>query len=760
MAPTRTTQNSLCNAGLMSMQRDPTPIVNTFTSFSQRHASISGPAQSISELMNHRHPETPTHTPSGLAPDNEDPDNEDDDTPGRNPPNDEGGDLDDEPDHDEDDGLNAQDCIFMQLSEAINNLARNNRCTSFLDDSKVKVCELDTFDGSEPRKLCAFFVQCKLNFQGKPKTFHSDWAKVNFAQSYLKGMALEWFEPDLLSGGLSSHLDWMDDYSEFMLELQTNFGPHDPSRDAEMQLKQLNMREGQCINKYIVEFQRLASQVHGWGDRALHRQFYNGLPARIKDEISCMGKSATLSEFKTLAQTIDAHYWEHKGEISRETKSSSSNPPKPSTSDRTSSHPSRSGNHSLCPYVSLPDYPSISEFPALVDCGSSHCFIETSLVRKQKLRTYLIPPIPLCLFDSTCNATISEAIDLSIHFSSGKVTSETFYITPLDSSCLIVLGYSWLSLHNPLIDWVTGSIDFWTTPHRMPSTPPTSPPLPDPIPTVEPHPPTLPEPSADNPVPNISLINAVAFCRACKLEGSTQFSIYLRPSRVDLHSAKLLSEGQDLSRVPSDYHEFVDVFNKGKASQLPPHHPYNLKIDLEEGSAPPLGTIYLLSPVELEALRKFLDENIATRLLCPSSSPHGAPVLFVKKKDGSLRLCMDFCGLNQITKKDQYPLPLISDLLESPSHTKIYMKIDLCSAHHLIQIASRDEWKTAFRMRYGSYEWLVMPEGLTNAPATFQWFVNSIFADMLDIYVIVYLDDIIIYSQDLASHKNHIQEVL
>jgi hypothetical protein len=244
------------------------------------------------------------------------------------------------------------------------------------------------------------------------------------------------------------------------------------------------------------------------------------------------------------------------------------------------------------------------------------------------------------------------------------------------------------------------------------------------------------------------------------LEGSTQFSIYLRPSGVDLRSATLSSDPPDLSKIPSEYHDFADVFDKGKASQLPPHRPYDLKIELEEGTSPPLGTIYSLSPVELEALRKFLDENISYGLLRSSSSPHGAPVLFVKKKDGSLRLCVDFRGLNQITKKDRYPLPLIADLLDSPSRAKVYTKIDLRSAYHLVRIAEGDEWKTAFRTRYGSYEWLVMPEGLTNAPAAFQRFVNSVFADMLDVCVIVYLDDILIYSQDLASHKKHVREVL
>ena len=156
----------------------------------------------------------------------------------------------------------------------------------------------------------------------------------------------------------------------------------------------------------------------------------------------------------------------------------------------------------------------------------------------------------------------------------------------------------------------------------------------------------------------------------------------------------------------------------------------------------------------------FIDENLNTGFICPTTSSHAAPVLFVKKKDGSLQLCVDFRGLNKITKKDRYPLPLISNLLDSPSHAKIYSKIDLQHAYHLVRIAPGNEWKTAFRMRYGSYEWLVMPFSLTNAPAAFQHFVNTVFTDMLNICIIVYLNDILIYSEDMESHQQHIQEVL
>jgi len=135
-------------------------------------------------------------------------------------------------------------------------------------------------------------------------------------------------------------------------------------------------------------------------------------------------------------------------------------------------------------------------------------------------------------------------------------------------------------------------------------------------------------------------------------------------------------------------------------------------------------------------------------------------VLFVKKKDGFLRLCVDYRGLNRITCKDCYPIPLLTDFLDAPRKARIYSKIDLKNAYHLVRIAKGDEWKTTFYTYYSSFEWLVMPFGLSNAPSTFQRFMNEVFYDLLDVYVVIYFDDILIYSNNLEDHKKHVKEVL
>jgi len=173
--------------------------------------------------------------------------------------------------------------------------------------------------------------------------FRLDRAKVTFAQSYLKGMTLEWFEPDLLnSGDPADRPCWMDSWVHLVAELQSMFGPHDPIADAEHQLEHLQMKDAHRVTRYIVDFNRLASQVQDYGDGALRCLFYSGLPDRLKDEIARVGKPLTLHGLRALCQEIDARYWERKDEISRTTKSQpTSSPTKPSNSGGNSSSSSQ-----------------------------------------------------------------------------------------------------------------------------------------------------------------------------------------------------------------------------------------------------------------------------------------------------------------------------------------------------------------------------------------------------------------------------------
>ena len=213
--------------------------------------------------------------------------------------------------------------LFMQAVQALTRVASASAdCDS--SSGKTKVCEPDTFNGTDPCKFHAFLVLCELNFQNHPKAFAMDCVKVTYVQSYLRGMALKWFKPDLLNVSNPNACPiWMDNYHQFISTLKSNFGAHDPVGDAEHQLDNLSMKEGQKINKYVIEFNRLAGQVCGYCDGALCHIFYSGLPNRIKDEISHVGKPCTLDGYHTLVQTIDARYWEHKSKISRQTKNSS-----------------------------------------------------------------------------------------------------------------------------------------------------------------------------------------------------------------------------------------------------------------------------------------------------------------------------------------------------------------------------------------------------------------------------------------------------
>ncbi|MBW0573582.1 hypothetical protein O181_113297, partial [Austropuccinia psidii MF-1] len=210
--------------------------------------------------------------------------------------------------------------------------------------------------------------------------------------------------------------------------------------------------------------------------------------------------------------------------------------------------------------------------------------------------------------------------------------------------------------------------------------------------------------------------------------------------------------------VPSVYHQYLDVFSKVKAEKLPPHRACDHHIELE-GSLPPVGVIYSLSNQESDTLRAYISENVEKGFIRPSSSSIGAPVLSVKKKDGGLCLCVDDHKLNAVTRKNKYPVPPMNQLLNVFNGSSIFSKIHFHGAYNLLRIKESDEHLTAFRTKYGSFEYLVMPFGLTNAPASFQNLVNDIFQDLLNFYVVVYLDDIIVFSKSEEEHVTHVSTV-
>ncbi|KAJ6797354.1 uncharacterized protein M6B38_216750 [Iris pallida] len=221
----------------------------------------------------------------------------------------------------------------------------------------------------------------------------------------------------------------------------------------------------------------------------------------------------------------------------------------------------------------------------------------------------------------------------------------------------------------------------------------------------------------------------------------------------------VLLQGVAEQTFPRVVEEFRDVFPE-ELPGLPPDRAVEFSIDLIPGAAPIAKKIYPMNKEELAELNKQINELLSKGFIQPSASPWGAPVLFVKKKDGTLRLVIDYRALNEVTIKNKYPLPRIDQLFDQLGEARVFSKIDLRSGYHQVKVKREDIPKTAFRTRYGHYEFLVMPFGLTNAPAIFMDLMNRVFYQYLDKFVIVFIDDILIYSKSEEEHEKHLRIVL
>jgi hypothetical protein len=384
------------------------------------------------------------------------------------------------------------------------------------------------------------------------------------------------------------------------------------------------------------------------------------------------------------------------------------------------------GRQALVMKMEIKSSAGTREVRTLLDSGAQMSFISHLLAAEMRLprekaavRVRTIGGQPLEVYGEYCADTLARD-EIGV-----ARTREHRYLAAKIVDYDVILGHDWLSRVNPTIDWSAGT---WR--YRDDSETPAT---------------------------------FVSFARLLReARDATIGMMWVQPVIPDFMGGayvSLAALGPE-PEIPQAYRKFSMVFSEPSEDPFATDTKTRHSIPLMEGETAPYGPIYALSAKELRVLREYLESAMAKGWIQHSESEAGAPILFVAKPDGSLRLCVDYRGLNRVTKKNRYPLPLIPEILDRLVGAKIFTKLDLRDAYHRIRIEKGDRWKTAFRTRYGHFEYLVMPFGLTNAPASFQAYINEALKGLLDDICVAFMDDILIFSQDETAHESHVNLVL
>ena len=301
----------------------------------------------------------------------------------------------------------------------------------------------------------------------------------------------------------------------------------------------------------------------------------------------------------------------------------------------------------------------------------------------------------------------------------------------VDGKPFIVFGRKWLQVDNPHVDWNTNTVHItksdgskWVIKPR-----------------------NYTKPSSSISIKSISLKKTSAIVKKKKAE---LFAVHLHPA---ISTINIADGFQDLVE------EFKDVFRDELPNELPPKCDLDFSINTKSDEPPPVRPVIRLSSTELKELKKQLQSLLDKGFIRPSSSPYGAPVFFVKKKNGELRMVCDYRELNKITIPDANPLPLINEALDQVSDSVIFSQIDLIGAYHQVRTQKEDCHKTAIRTRFGSFEWTVLCFGLTNAHASFTRLLSTLLQKINGDCLVLFLDDILVYSKSIEEHKQHLRKL-
>jgi hypothetical protein len=373
-----------------------------------------------------------------------------------------------------------------------------------------------------------------------------------------------------------------------------------------------------------------------------------------------------------------------------------------------------------------------TKIDTLFDIGSQANLISEDTVKKLKLETIPHPkPYPLGWICDNAKLQVTRRCKLRFAITTNFIDEVELDVIPLDI-CGIVLGSPYLydrktifHRHENKYHLFKNGVEYIVRAHTKKM--------------------------------NLSLVNVEQMKRL--VNASKNFVLLMIKPKDDIENK--VFQGCD-AKLKSDLYEVVNQYDEmfHEPKGLPPKRGIQHEIQLQQDCPLPNIGMYRMSVMENAEIKKQIQELLDKGVIVPSTSPCGSPIVLVLKKDGTWRMCVDFRALNKITVKNHYPLPRIDDLLDQLKDAKYFTKLDLRSRYHQIRIAEGDTWKTAFKTKQGLFEWMVMPFGLCNAPATFMRVMNDVLRPFLDDCVIVYLDDILIFSKSHEEHVKHVKQVL